>query len=150
MIAITTSNSISVNPRRARRGRDSKQRVICKPPKHVMNNFTDYRGYSITNRLGSPQDAKMNVSMDIKNSFGSVSSLRVRDREYQICRLETLEKKGVGSLARIPYSIRILLENMLRFEDDRIVKHTDIEYVAKWDKSRKAREINFRPARVLL
>ena len=88
--------------------------------------------------------------MDIKNSFGSVSTLRVRDREYQIFRLEALEKKGVGSLARIPYSIRILLENMLRFEDDRIVKHTDIEYVAKWDKSRKAREINFRPARVLL
>jgi aconitate hydratase len=92
----------------------------------------------------------MKVSMDIKNSFGSVSTLRVRDREYQIFRLEALEKKGVGSLARIPYSIRILLENMLRFEDDRIVKHTDIEYVAKWDKSRKAREINFRPARVLL
>ena len=64
--------------------------------------------------------------MDIKNSFGSVSTLRVRDREYQIFRLEALEKKGVGSLARIPYSIRILLENMLRFEDDRIVKHTDI------------------------
>jgi aconitate hydratase len=87
--------------------------------------------------------------MDIKNSFGAATTLRVRDREYQTFRLETLEKQGVGSLFRIPYSIRILLENMLRFEDDRIVKNTDIEYVARWQTA-KAREINFRPARVLL
>src|SRR5438067_904851 len=92
----------------------------------------------------------MNVSMDMKNSFGAAGTLRVRDREYQVFRLEALEKQGIGSLSRIPYSIRILLENMLRFEDDRTVRHADIEYVGKWEKTKKAREINFRPARVLL
>jgi aconitate hydratase len=74
----------------------------------------------------------------------------VRDREYQIFRLEALERQGVGTLSRIPYSIRILLENMLRFEDGRTVRHTDIEYVARWEGAKKAAEINFRPARVLL
>jgi aconitate hydratase len=88
--------------------------------------------------------------MDIKNSFGSSATLRVRDREYQIFRLEALERQGVGTLSRIPYSIRILLENMLRFEDGRTVRHTDIEYVARWEAAKKAAEINFRPARVLL
>ncbi len=88
--------------------------------------------------------------MNNKNSFGASATLRVRDREYQIFRLEALEKQGIGNLARIPYSIRILLENMLRFEDGGTVKHTDIEYVAKWESAHKAREINFRPARVLL
>src|SRR5438445_12417526 len=73
---------------------------------------------------------KLKVPMDIKNSFGSSATLRVRDREYQIFRLEALERQGVGALSRIPYSIRILLENMLRFEDGRTVRHTDIEYVA--------------------
>jgi aconitate hydratase len=88
--------------------------------------------------------------MDIKNSFGSSATLRVRDREYQIFRLEALERQGVGTLSRIPYSIRILLENMLRFEDGLTVRHTDIEYVARWEAAKKAAEINFRPARVLL
>src|SRR5258708_26730757 len=88
--------------------------------------------------------------MDNKNSFGAAATLRVRDREYQIFRLEALEKLGVGNLARIPYSIRILLENMLRFQDHRTVKNTDIEYVARWEATNKAEEINFRPARVLL
>ena len=88
--------------------------------------------------------------MDILNSFGAAATLRVRDREYRISRLEALEKLGVGTLSRIPYSIRILLENMLRFEDGRTVRKSDIEYVARWEGATKAAEINFRPARVLL
>ncbi|MGH9664105.1 MAG: aconitate hydratase AcnA, partial [Bryobacteraceae bacterium] len=55
-----------------------------------------------------------------------------------------------ASTARIPYSIKILLENLLRCEDGRTVKAADIEYVARWDVRAPAREINFRPARVLL
>src|SRR4051812_29818367 len=88
--------------------------------------------------------------MNNKNSFGASATLRVRDRDYQIFRLEALEKQGIGNLSRIPYSIRILLENMLRFEDGATVKNTDIEYVARWEAAKKAKEINFRPARVLL
>jgi aconitate hydratase len=88
--------------------------------------------------------------MTTVNSFGAATDLRVGGREYRIFRLDALEKRGVASVSRIPYSIRILLENLLRFEDGRTVKAGDIEYVAKWTLGGAAREINFRPARVLL
>ncbi|HLJ50906.1 MAG TPA: aconitate hydratase AcnA [Bryobacteraceae bacterium] len=88
--------------------------------------------------------------MDNLNSFGAASTLRVRDREYRIYSLEALEKSHIAPVSRIPYSIKILLENLLRFEDGRTVKHTDIEYVAKWSAGEEAKEINFRPARILL
>ncbi len=61
--------------------------------------------------------------------------------------------KRAGEAAKypeIPYAIKILLENLLRFEDDRTVKASDIEYVAKWDSKAAAQEIQFRPARILL
>src|SRR6266853_500065 len=83
------------------------------------------------------------------NSFGAVSPLRVGGRTYEIFRLAALEKAGVN-LARIPYSIKILLENLLRFEDGSTVTRSDIEYVAQWDTNAEPREINFRPARVVL
>ena len=86
----------------------------------------------------------------MKNSFGAASTLKVKDQSYQIFRLEALDKAGLGNTSKIPFSIRILLENLLRFEDDRTVRSTDIEYVAKWDPAAKPREIQFRPARVLL
>ncbi|HEV8146397.1 MAG TPA: aconitate hydratase AcnA, partial [Bryobacteraceae bacterium] len=88
--------------------------------------------------------------MPSQNSFGSAGELRVGDRSYRIYRLAALEKTGLAKLSRIPYSIKILLENLLRFEDGSTVKHSDIEYVAAWDTKAAAREINFRPARVLL
>ncbi|MBC7927443.1 MAG: aconitate hydratase AcnA [Bryobacteraceae bacterium] len=85
-----------------------------------------------------------------RNSFGAASTLKVGDATYDFCSIEALDKSGVANTHRIPWSIRILLENLLRFEDDRSVRASDIEYVAKWDKNRKAKEIQFRPARVLL
>ena len=88
--------------------------------------------------------------MPSQNSFGSAGELRVGDRSYRIYRLAALEKAGVAKLSRIPYSIKILLENLLRFEDGSTVKRSDIEYIAAWDTKAAAREINFRPARVLL
>jgi aconitate hydratase len=91
----------------------------------------------------------MEESMPSLNSFGAAGDLRVGGRSYKIFRLSALEKTGV-SLARIPYSIKILLENLLRSEDNLTVKKSDIEYVAKWDTNAPAQEINFRPARVLL
>src|SRR5712671_5857906 len=87
--------------------------------------------------------------MNDQNSFGARGELRVGGRTYEIVRLAALEKAGV-TLSRIPFSIKILLENLLRFEDGTTVKKSDIEYVAKWDTSAPAQEINFRPARVLL
>ena len=88
--------------------------------------------------------------MASKNSYGAAATLRVNNSDYQIFRLDVLEKTGVAKVRRIPYSIRVLLENLLRFEDDRTVKSSDIEYVAKWDAKAGAQEINFRPARILL
>jgi aconitate hydratase len=84
------------------------------------------------------------------NSFGAESILRAGGHEYRIFRLDSLEKRGVANVGRVPYSIRILLENLLRFEDGRTVKPDDIEYIAKWTLGAPAQEINFRPARVLL
>ena len=86
----------------------------------------------------------------MRDSFGAASTLKVKDQSFQMYRLEALDKAGIANTAKIPFSIRILLENLLRFEDDRTVRSGDIEYVAKWDPAAKAREIQFRPARVLL
>ena len=88
--------------------------------------------------------------MTSQNSFGAASQFRCGGRAYQIYSLAALESAGAATLSRIPYSIKILLENLLRFEDGSTVKRSDIEYVAKWDPSAPAQEISFRPARVLL
>ena len=83
------------------------------------------------------------------NSFGAASTLRVADREYRIFRLDALENAGFN-LGRIPFSIKILLENLLRCEDGLSVRKEDIEYVAKWDAKGQPKEISFMPARVLM
>ncbi|HLK19325.1 MAG TPA: aconitate hydratase AcnA, partial [Bryobacteraceae bacterium] len=88
--------------------------------------------------------------MEKPNSFGASSTLNVGGEQYKIYSLESLERAHIANISRIPYSIKILLENLLRFEDGRSVKHTDIEYVAKWTVGGAPREINFRPARILL
>ena len=83
------------------------------------------------------------------NSFGAASTLKVGGSEYKYYALQALEKRGVN-LSRIPYSIKILLENLLRTENGATVKASDIEYVAAWKIGAPAQEINFSPARVLL
>src|ERR1700730_1307313 len=84
------------------------------------------------------------------NSFQASARLRAGGAEYQYYSLEALEKRGVAKISRIPYSIKILLENLLRTEDGQTVKSSDIEYVAQWRVGGPLQEINFRPARVLL
>ena len=84
------------------------------------------------------------------NSFNSRSSLQVGNRTYEIFRLNALTKNGV-SLEHLPYSLRILLENLLRHEDGKSVTKTDIDFVAKWDaNAQPSREIAYNPARVLM
>ncbi|MBV8196899.1 MAG: aconitate hydratase AcnA, partial [Candidatus Eremiobacteraeota bacterium] len=86
-----------------------------------------------------------------RNSFGSLDTLRVGDRSYRYFRLEALERAGIGTLSRLPFSLKILLENLLRCEDDRAVKRDDIEALARWSpQAKREREIAFTPARVLL
>jgi aconitate hydratase len=87
--------------------------------------------------------------MATKNSFGAAATLRAGDHSYQIFRLEALEKSG-ANLSRLPFSIKVLIENLLRHEDGVTVKASDIEYVTKWDGKPEPKEISFVPARVLL
>jgi len=84
-----------------------------------------------------------------KNSFGAAAKLRANGAEYAYFRLPTLEEKGAGSVLRLPFSTKILLENLLRHEDGRRVSADDITYVAGGSASRD-QEISFMPARVLL
>ncbi len=84
------------------------------------------------------------------NSFNSRSHLKVGNKEYEIYRLDALDKQGI-STRHLPYSLRILLENLLRTEDGRNVKKEDIRALAAWNKNSKPdREIAFTPSRVLL
>jgi aconitate hydratase len=80
------------------------------------------------------------------NSFGS----RARLGAYDVFRLDALEKAGLP-VARLPYSLKILLENLLRREDGRTVRAADIEALARWDpRALPDKEIAFMPARVLM
>src|SRR5712692_3419263 len=84
------------------------------------------------------------------NSFGSRATLTVAGRSYEIFRLDALERRGL-SIARLPYSLRILRENLLRGEDGRVVRAEDIEKLARWEPLKLPdEEIAFMPARVLL
>ncbi len=84
-------------------------------------------------------------------SFNATAELHAGDRTYTYYRLAAIEEAGLTKLARLPYSIKILLENLLRFEDGRTVTRSDIEALAKWSPHESSqREIAFRPARVLL
>ena len=85
-----------------------------------------------------------------KNSFGAASKLRVGDAEYEYFRLAVLEEKGTGHISRLPFSTKILLENLLRHEDGRRVSAEDVEHVARGVGGPGAKEISFMPARVLL
>ncbi len=66
------------------------------------------------------------------NSFSSRSALRVGNKEYEIYRLKALDENGV-STKHLPYSLRILLENLLRTEDGRNVTENDIRALAAWN-----------------
>jgi aconitate hydratase len=85
------------------------------------------------------------------NSFGSRSTLDVAGRQYTIFRLDSLSKLADGNAGRLPVSLKILLENLLRNEDGKFVKPDDVRALATWDmKGKVEKEIAFRTARVLL
>src|SRR5436190_5766417 len=86
-----------------------------------------------------------------KNSFDTRTEIRAGGQTVQIYSLPALEKAGFSGVSRLPYSMKILLENLLRREDDAFVKADDIEALARWDaKNPVEKEISFMPARVLL
>jgi aconitate hydratase len=86
-----------------------------------------------------------------KNSFSTRTMLTVDGKAYQIFSLAALERAGFSNVARLPFSLKVLLENLLRNEDDRFVRKADIEALANRDVTKSVgKEINFMPARVLL
>ena len=84
------------------------------------------------------------------NSFNSRSVLKVGSKEYEIYRIDALDKQGI-STKHLPFSLRILLENLLRTEDGRNVTAKEIRVLAAWNsQSKPENEIAFTPSRVLL
>jgi aconitate hydratase len=85
-----------------------------------------------------------------RDSFGAIGTLRAGGREHRVARLPALAQRGLP-IARLPYALRVLLENLLRREDGKVVTAADIEALATWDpRATPAKEIAFMPARVLL
>jgi len=90
------------------------------------------------------------MAISAGNSFKTRDTLNVGAQAFLIHRLEFLEKQGVSTLAKLPFSLRVLLENLLRFEDGRTVHPEDIRALAGWTPNAAQKEIAFMPARVLL
>jgi len=86
------------------------------------------------------------------DSFKCRKTLIVGGKDYVYYSLTEAEKNGLEGVSKLPFSMKVLLENLLRFEDDRSVKKSDIEAVAKWlnDRGSAGAEIAYRPARVLM
>ena len=89
-----------------------------------------------------------------KNSFATRARLRVGGDSFDIYRLDALTRAGIGNVARLPFSLKVLLEGLLRNEDNHFVYPDDIRTLASWDPSSaegpKEKEVSFMPARVLL
>jgi aconitate hydratase len=94
------------------------------------------------------------MSPSHKNSFATRAALKVGGESFEVYRLDALERSGVGKPSRLPFSLKVLLENLLRHEDGRFVQAEDIRALATWDptsaEGASEKEISFMPARVLL
>ena len=89
--------------------------------------------------------------MNSLDSFKCLRPLKVGSKTYAYYSLPAAEKNGLKGISRLPFSLKVLLENLLRNEDGRSVSKEDIQAVAQWLKTKTSeREIAFRPARVLM
>ena len=89
------------------------------------------------------------ISID---SFKCRRTLTVDGKAYEYYSLPEAEKNGLAGVSQLPFSMRVLLENLLRHEDGRTVTKEDIQNISAWldDKGKAGKEIGFRPARVLM
>jgi len=91
------------------------------------------------------------MKINSKDSFKSLKKLEVDKKVYNIFSLNEAEKNGLEGISKLPKSLKVLLENLLRFEDDQTVKKQQILTIKEWLKNKSSRsEIAFRPARVLM
>jgi aconitate hydratase len=88
----------------------------------------------------------------LNNSFNARQTLTVGDKTYTYYSLKEAEKNGLTGASRLPFSMKVLLENLLRYEDGRTVTKADIEAMAEWlnNRGKDEKEIAYRPARVLM
>src|SRR5437016_2599480 len=106
------------------------------------------RDCSYVAHSGLQHSGRREIAMS-QNSFGAKGALEVEAREYEIFRLDALQPRF--DVARLPFSLKVLLENLLRTEGNGSVTAADIEALASWDaKAQPSREIAFTPARVLM
>ena len=86
-----------------------------------------------------------------KNSFNSKSKIKINNQEYTFYSIPEAEKNGLDGVSKLPKSLKVLLENLLRYEDDLTVNKNQISAIKDWLKTKKSNiEIAYRPARVLL
>ena len=86
-----------------------------------------------------------------KNSYSSLSDLDIGGKKYKYYSIKAAEKNGLDGVSKLPKSLKVLLENLLRYEDDLSVTKNQIEAIKEWLKTKKSKtEIAYRPARVLL
>ena len=86
-----------------------------------------------------------------KNSFKSLTTTKINNNEYYYYSLKLAEKNGLDGISKLPKSLKVLLENLLRYEDDETVTKSQILALQSWLKNKKSdTEIAYRPARVLL
>ena len=86
-----------------------------------------------------------------KNSYNSLSEIKINDKNYKIFSLSKAEENGLHGISKLPKSLKVLLENLLRYEDDLSVNKNQIDAIKNWLKEKKSKtEIAYRPARVLL
>src|SRR5210317_2421681 len=86
-----------------------------------------------------------------KNSYNSLKKISINNKEYNYYSLSEAEKNGLEGVSKLPKSLKVLLENLLRYEDDLSVTKSQIEAIKSWLETKKSKtEIAYRPARVLL
>ena len=91
------------------------------------------------------------MKFNSKNSFKSLDNISSLGKDYKIFNLNKAEKNGLDGISKLPKSLKVLLENLLRYEDDLTVDKKQILAIKEWLKNKKSNtEIAYRPARTLL
>jgi aconitate hydratase len=95
------------------------------------------------------EEHEQEIPMPSTNSFGARGTLSAAGREYEVFRLDALQSRF--DVARLPFSLKVLLENLLRNEDGEAIRAQDVEALARWDaEAQPSQEIAFTPARVVM
>ena len=85
------------------------------------------------------------------NSYKTLSDIEIKNKKFKFYSLKKAEENGLEGISKLPKSLKVLLENLLRYEDDLSVTKNQIEAIKNWLKTKKSKtEIAYRPARVLL